>query len=206
MARAQSPKYDCQREQILAVAARLFAARGYSATTMNEIAEALNISKANLYHYVRDKYKLLVEICEGHVLRLEKLVQEIEQQRLAPEPRLRELVLRFVQEYANSQNQHRVLTEDVKFLTLEDSERVLAVERRVVGAFADTLAELRPGLDAAGLAKPLTMLLFGMINWMFTWLKPGGKYTHEDMGPIVADLFFGGIDAVVRKHAAVSTK
>lgn len=205
MPRGPSAKFDLQREQILVVAARLFAASGYSATSMNEVAEALGTSKANLYHYVRDKSELLVEICESHIARLESVVREVDQQNLAPEPRLRQLVLRFVQEYANAQNEHRVLTEDVKFLNPEDRERILQGERRVVSAFAQTLAKLRPGLDTDGLTKPLTMLLFGMINWMFTWLKPGGKLTHEDMAPIVADLFFGGIDAVgVNRTAALT--
>jgi TetR/AcrR family transcriptional regulator len=40
------------------------------------------------------------------------------------------------------------------------------------------------------------MLLFGMINWTFTWLQPGGPLTHQTLGPVVADLFFGGVDAV----------
>jgi len=46
------------------------------------------------------------------------------------------------------------------------------------------------------LHKPLTMLLFGMINWTFTWLKPDGDLSYEDMAPMVADLFFGGLGAV----------
>ena len=56
--------------------------------------------------------------------------------------------------------------------------------------------ELRPELKRAALDKPLTMLLFGMINWMFTWLKPEGPLSHEAMAPLVADLFFGGVPAV----------
>ena len=40
------------------------------------------------------------------------------------------------------------------------------------------------------------MLLFGMMNWMFTWLKPRGALTHAEMAPVVADLFFGGLGAV----------
>jgi hypothetical protein len=40
------------------------------------------------------------------------------------------------------------------------------------------------------------MLLFGMMNWMFTWLQPGGKLTHAAMAPIVADLFFNGLNAM----------
>jgi AcrR family transcriptional regulator len=196
MARGRSPGYDDQRELILSRAAQLFAQRGYSATTMNEVAEACGMSKPALYHYYKDKYTLLVQAAEEHMERLEALVQEVQAQGLDPEPRLRALIERFVEEYANAQHSHRVLTEDVKFLEPEDRERVLAAQRRVVAAFARTIGELRPELKRASLDKPLTMLLFGMINWMFTWLKPDGKLTHDVMAPLVADLFFGGVPAV----------
>jgi AcrR family transcriptional regulator len=196
MARGRSPGYDDQRELILLRAAQLFAQRGYPATSMNEVAEACGMSKPALYHYYKDKYTLLVQAAEEHMGRLEALVQEVQAQGLDPEPRLRALIERFVEEYANAQHSHRVLTEDVKFLEPEDRERVLAAQRRVVAAFARTIGELRPELMRASLDKPLTMLLFGMINWMFTWLKPDGKLTHDVMAPLVADLFFGGVPAV----------
>ena len=54
----------------------------------------------------------------------------------------------------------------------------------------------RPELRDAGLEKALAMLLFGMMNWMFTWLQPKGPLSHADMAPVVADLFFGGLAAV----------
>jgi AcrR family transcriptional regulator len=196
MARGRSPAYDDQRGLILASAAQLFAQRGYPATSMNEVADASGMSKPSLYHYFKDKYTLLVHIAEEHVARLEALVEAVEAEGLAPEPRLRELIHRFVDEYANAQNAHRVLTEDVKFLEEEDRERIVSAQRRVVAGFARAISELRPELKRAALAKPLTMLLFGMINWMFTWLRPDGKLTHEVMAPVVADLFFGGLSAV----------
>jgi TetR/AcrR family transcriptional regulator len=196
MPRGRAPGYDSQREEILARAAELFAHRGYPGTSMNEVAEACGVSKPTLYHYVRDKYQLLVEIAQGHVGRLAALVAEVEAERLAPEPRLRRLIEGFVREYASAQNAHRVLTEDVKFLEDTDRERVLEGQRAVIGAFADAIAALRPDLRGARLDKPLTMLLFGMINWMFTWMRPDGRLTHEDMAPLVADLFFGGLPAV----------
>lgn len=196
MARGRSPGYDDQREMILRHAAELFARRGYPATSMNEVAEACGLSKPTLYHYFRDKYNLLVHIADGHVSRLQALVQEVEDKQLEPEARLRELIHRFVEEYAEAQHAHRVLTEDVRFLQPEDSERILGKERAVVAVFAQALAQMRPDTDAAGLTKALTMLLFGMINWMFTWLKPDGELDYETMAPIVADLFFGGFPAV----------
>ena len=196
MARGRSPGYDDQRDMILRHAAELFARRGYPATSMNEVAEACGLSKPTLYHYFRDKYNLLVHIADGHVSRLQALVQEVQAQNLPPEPRLRALIHRFVKEYAEARYAHRVLTEDVKFLQPEDSERVLNKERAVVAAFADALAQMRPDTETAALTKALTMLLFGMINWMFTWLRPDGELNYETMAPIVADLFFGGVSAV----------
>jgi len=181
---------------ILEHAALLFANRGYSATSMNQVAEACGFSKALLYHYYRDKYSLLVSIAENHVSRLEDLVSDVERQGLAPAARLRELIRRFVEEYAGAKHAHRVLTEDVKFLEEDDRERVLGTQRTVVAGFARVVAELRPDLQQAALAKPLTMLLFGMINWMFIWMRPEGELDYDAMAPVVADLFLGGLPAV----------
>ncbi len=196
MARKRSAGYDDQRELILSHAAHLFARRGYFGTSMNQVAEAAGLSKASLYHYYKDKYALLVQIAEGHVSRLEALVAEVEAENLPPEPRVRQLILRIIEEYADAQDAHRVLTEDVRFLEPEDRERILDKERLVVNGFADAIATWQPQQFQAGLTKPLAMLLFGMINWMFTWLQPDGALTHAQMAPIVADLFFAGVPGV----------
>jgi len=196
MARGRAPSYESQLEHILTHAAALFARQGYSGTSMNQVAQACGVSKPALYHYVRDKQQLVATIAEAHVARLEAVVGEVAAQQLAPDAALRQLILRFVEEYADAQNAHRVLTEDVRFLDAADQAPVLAAERRIVAAFAGAVSAVRPGTAAVALDKPLAMLLFGMINWMFTWLKPGGPMTHADMAPVVCDLFFGGLGAV----------
>ena len=204
MARGRSPGYDDQREMILDHAAQLFANRGYSATSMNQVAEACGFSKALLYHYYRDKYSLLVSIAENHVSRLEDLVADVEGQKLPPEAKLRELIRRFVEEYAGAKHAHRVLTEDVKFMQDADRQRVLETQRTVVNGFARAVIELRPDLKKASIAKPLTMLLFGMINWMFIWMRPDGELDYDAMAPVVADLFLGGLPAVKVPQRIVS--
>jgi AcrR family transcriptional regulator len=207
VARTRSATYDEQRETILARAAALFADQGYTATSMNDIAAACGVSKAGLYHYYRDKRELLFQITAGHVGRLEQFVVEVtEETRDADaQARLRALILRFVREYANARNEHRVLTEDVRFLDDAERAQVQEPQRRVVAAFADAIAAVRPNLARNELGRPLAMLLFGMINWMFTWLRPDGSLTHEQMAPIVADLFFGGLEAVRKPRAAPRT-
>ena len=209
MARGRAPGYDTQREQILARAAELFAQQGYTATSMNQVAQACGVSKPSLYHYVRDKYQLLVEIAEGHVTLLRRLATETSEPLSPrspqssppsvpadPQARLRQLIDSFLGAYADSRAAHRVLTEDVKFLEPADRDRVLGVQREVVDAFAEAIARARPELRGTELQKPLTMLLFGMMNWLFTWLQPGGRLTHAAMAPVVADLFLGGLEAV----------
>jgi AcrR family transcriptional regulator len=196
MGRGRSAGYDEQREMILERAAQLFARRGYPATSMNQVAEACGLSKATLYHYYKDKYALLVSIAETHVSHLESIVHEVLSQKLGPAEQMRELIRSIVEEYAGAQNAHRVLTEDVKFLETDDRQRVLDKERAVVAGFAKVVTALRPDLKKAALSKPLTMLLFGMINWMFTWMKPDGELDYDDMAPVVADLFLGGLSWV----------
>ena len=100
--------------------------------------------------------------------RLDALAREVAAQQLPPAAHLRTLIERFMQAYAHAQHEHRVLTEDVRFLPDAEREQVLSVERRVVGCFADAIVALRPQLRQRQLHKPLTMLLFGMMNWTFT--------------------------------------
>ena len=196
MARPRSSGFEIQREQMLAAAARLFATQGYTATTMQQVAQACEVSKATLYHYVRDKHDLLAQITQSHVARLEVLVAEVQRQKLDDHARLLALISSFMSVYARSQHEHRVLTEDVRFLAPDERRAVLDAQRRVVDAFAEAINVLRPDLRGPRLGKPLAMLLFGMMNWTFTWLRPGAALTHESLAPMVADLFLGGLPAV----------
>jgi AcrR family transcriptional regulator len=200
MARTRAAGYDDQAAAILARAAELFARRGYSATSMNDVAAACDVGKATLYHYHQQKSTLLARIALAHVERLEQVVAAVHARRLAPDAELRALIEAFMAVYAGAQHEHRVLTEDVKFLGDEERAAVQAAQRRVVAAFARTIGRVRP--DLASRATPLAMLLFGMINWTFTWLRPGGAMTHEDLAPMVVQLFFGGLPAVALPQRA----
>ena len=194
MARTRAATYEDQRSLILARAAELFARRGYSAATMNHVAAACAVGKATLYHYYRDKPALLAHIALAHVQRLEAVVAEVHAQRLAPAAELQALIEAFMAVYAGAQHEHRVLTEDVKFLPDAQRQQVETAQRRVVAAFAATIGRVRPELRPR--ATPLAMLLFGMINWTFTWLKPEGPLTHADLAPMVVQLFLGGLPAL----------
>ena len=194
MARTRAPNYEDQKESILVGAADMFARKGYLGTSMNDVAEACALSKGSLYHYYRDKDELLISIAENHVTRLVTLVRSVEQDETIPaRDRLQVLITRFLIEYSDAQNSHRVLTEDVKYLPEVARQRILDQERVVVKGFADAIAVLRPDVKAAELHKAVAMLLFGMLNWLFTWLRPDGSLTHATIAPLVCELFFNGL-------------
>lgn len=213
MARPRAARYEEARQEILHAAARLFAQRGYTAATMSEVARASGLSKATLYHYFGDKQAILEEIALTHVRRLQAVIQEqmpahaasatsagtksvpAALSRELAHAQLHRLLAGFMHAYTGAQHAHRVLAEDVKFLDPPARRRVVAAQRQVVSAFAQALADLRPDLPSP-LHTPLAMLLLGMINWTYLWLKPGKGLSHPDLAPIVADLFWGGLPAV----------
>lgn len=196
MARTKAASFDTQRAAIRDAAAREFADKGYAAATIADIARTCGVSKALMYHYYRDKEHLLADIAESYIERLQTIIDQVRAEALPPAAHLRRLIELFMAEYEHSAARHRVLVQDVKYLQRAHRSRVLAKERKVVLGYVDVVKELAPQSERDDLIKPLTMILFGMINWTFTWFKERGPLSYADMAPIVADLFLGGVARV----------
>jgi AcrR family transcriptional regulator len=196
MSRTRSPAFEQQRDAIRASAARLFARDGYPVASIAELARACGVSKALLYYYYRDKEQLLFDIADRYLDGLLAIVAEVDALPLAPAAKLRALIDRFMAAYEDAAAYHRVLVQDVKYLKSTHRNLVNAKQRRVVQAYADAIAAAAPQLAGDALLKPVTMTLFGMINWTFTWLKDDGPVRHGQMARVVADLFLRGVGAV----------
>jgi len=203
MARGKAPTFQLQRATILDAAAGLFAARGFHNASMAEIARECGVSKALLYHYYRDKEHILYDIAAGHVEDLLEIVAEVEAAAASPRDRLERLILRFMQAYEGGRRQHVVLIQDVKFLSPEQRARIHEQERRVVRAFALTIEEVEPGLRGAALDKAVAMVLFGMMNWTFTWLRPEGALSYVELARVVTRVFLHGIAGLAAEAASL---
>ena len=81
----------------------------------------------------------------------------------------------------------------------------LTTDQRGAG-FARVVGELAPAAAPEALHKPLTMMLFGMMNWTFTWLRDRGPLRYEDLAPVVADLFLGGLGRVRTPQRPVAAR
>ena len=198
MARGKAPTFELQRATMLRAAAGLFAEKGFHNTSVSAIAQACGVSKPLLYHYYRDKEHLLFDIADSYIDELQAIVDAVEARKLDAESHFAELVTRFMEAYEHAQDHHMVLVQDVKFLQQEQAARVAEKQRRVVAAFADALARIEPGLKGRKLDKPVTMILFGMINWTFTWLRADGPLTFHDMAPVVTQIFLNGVRGLMR--------
>ncbi|MCW5624721.1 MAG: TetR family transcriptional regulator [Burkholderiales bacterium] len=193
MARPRADTFELQRDAMLQAAAQLFAERGFAGASMAQLAETCGVSKPLLYHYYRDKEHLLFGIADGYMDRLIAITAEVRALGLDPETHLRALIGRFMQEYQHSQAHHMVLVQDVKFLASAERIRVVEKQRQVVEAFAQAIARTRPRWTRKTLRVPLAMILFGMINWTFTWLRPDGPLAYDDMADVVTEIFLRGI-------------
>src|SRR5689334_22900823 len=199
MARPRAATFEHQRADILHAAATLFAARGYAGASMASVAEACGMSKALLYHYYRDKQHILFDIADRYMDALLDIVAQVQARKLPPAKHLSELIDRFMRTYEHAQRQHTVLIQDVKFLDVAGRRRIIAKQRKVVAAFADVIVSIKPQMGSPALRVPLAMILFGMINWTFTWLRPHGKLSYSDMAGIVSEIFLSGVRGAARR-------
>jgi AcrR family transcriptional regulator len=201
MPRGKAPTFELQRATILQNAARLFAQKGFAGASMADLARACGVSKALLYHYYRDKEHLLFDTADTYMDTLIGIVAEVRARGLPPMEHFAALVARFMQEYEHSQAQHMVLVQDVKFLGESERRQVVAKERQVVEAFAQAIAALEPRFRSKTLRMPLAMILFGMINWTFTWLRADGPLTYQDMAKVVTEIYLRGVSSGDRAAA-----
>ena len=197
MARTRAPDHESQREQILDLAAEKFAQTSYPSTSMSDLATASGTSKARLYHYYESKEAILFDLLDRYTKRLMLIIAEVEgasQRRgLTERDAFAELVRAFLAEYETSHSRHVALLNDVKYLEDAQREIVLDRQRDIVAAFARQLARAYPDRISKENQTSVTMMVFGMINWTFTWLKPGGRLGYRDFAEQVIDLMERGL-------------
>lgn len=194
MARSRALDHDEKRQAILHRAAIVFARDGYDRASMSRVAAECGVSKALLYHYHASKEALLFDILHSHLSALVEAVEDADDPSLAPEARLERLVAALLDAYRDADAEHRVQLGSLKVLPEAEQERLKALERRLVAIVAEAVRSFDPGrFDGTALLKPVTMSVFGMVNWVYLWFRDGGAVSREDYARIVTRLVAGGI-------------
>ena len=187
------PGYD--QQSVLNVAVEVFNRHGYDATSMGILAENLGISKSAIYHHVPSKEDLLALALEQALGGLESVWEAPETKEGSAEHRLEFVVRSTV----------RVLTERLPFVTLllrlrgntETERRALERRRGFDRKVAELIGEAREEGTVRSDIDPRTVsrLLFGTINSIVEWYRPGGALTSEKLADDVVAVLFNGLRA-----------
>jgi AcrR family transcriptional regulator len=195
MARTRANDYDRKRQGILSRSAALFAEHGYTGTSITMIAEACGVSKALMYHYYSSKDAVLFDLLEDHLQNLVTVVEAAARSAGNPEEKLFAISAALLEAYRGADAEHQVQISSLKLLPPAQQESLKEMERRLVVIVSDAIADAIPHVaKKRHLLKPLTMSLFGMLNWHYLWFRDGKGITREKYARMVTSLILSGAD------------
>ena len=206
MARSRANDYDDKRQAILDRSAELFSAHGYDRASMNKIAEACGVSKANLYHYYKDKEGMLFDVIRFHLKELLEVVETADDPGAPPEARLRGLIAALLEAYRDADSQHNVQISSMRFLPHERQTELKRMERDLVIIFSSAVVGVAPHLKGTKMLTPVTMSLFGMVNWHYLWFKITGSVSRAEYAELVTRLIVDGARNVLKQPSKTSKR
>ena len=183
------------RQEILRTAARLFQQRGYDATSMNDVAAALKLSKGGLYHHFQSKDEILFHIMSHAMDITEERVINVVRRVEGAQERLRTLIRLHIEV---------VLSEEDREITVmlhENHPLPLALRRKINGRKKDyvhfvenLIADVQRlrGSSSSVTPRAAAFALLGMINWIYQWHRPEGTLTGEAIVRQYTEIFFRG--------------
>jgi TetR/AcrR family transcriptional regulator, cholesterol catabolism regulator len=185
-----------RREELTRTAARLFADRGYHGTSLADVAEALGMQKASLYHHIDSKEDLLWEVAWRGAEAFHAALDAVPEASSVPE-RIRLALRAHLGVVGDQLDAATVFTREWRALDGERRERFVAERRRYEERIRDLFregvegGELRTDLDVATAA----LLFLSAANWAYTWLRPGADTDA------LADRFFAVLLDGMRGYA-----
>jgi len=163
--------------------------------SMAQIAGRADVSKALLYHYYPGKDALIFDIIRTHLTELDAAIAAAEDASLPPRDRLRALVHAVLEQYRDADDYHMVQLNGTRALSELQRHEIVSLERAIVRRFATVIRVIHPDIDKdRPILTAVTMSLFGMMNWAYTWFRDGGPVTRADYADIATDIFLGGFE------------
>jgi TetR/AcrR family transcriptional regulator, cholesterol catabolism regulator len=193
--RSDASRAKMRQREIIDAAAEIFHRKGYSETSVQDIAEAVGILKGSLYYYIDSKedllFQMLLEVHEG----AKSVVEETSQLEGSALQRLRAYVQAHVEYNARNISKIAVYYHDFGLLAAKRKKAIMEqrhyYESFVVGLIEEAQAEG----DVAKSANPalLANAIFGVANWIYTWYRPSGSASPEYLGELYSELIVNGL-------------
>jgi TetR/AcrR family transcriptional regulator, cholesterol catabolism regulator len=183
-------RYDRRRAEVVNAAARVFAERGYEATTMDDLSEATGLAAGGLYHYIGSKEQLLFDICAELLDPLLADARAIVAEGAPPEETLRRLVRVWVDHVERHRDHMRVFQQERQLIERGPRWRAVRGSRK---KFERVLEGV---LEAGGFVHPDRRIaleaLLAMINALPQWFRPRGRLTPDQVAEGFCDLLLHG--------------
>jgi len=182
------------RENILEAAAQVFREKGYHGASMSDIAEAVNLQKASLYHHVSSKQEILLAVLDRALELLLERISPISAQKIPPDKKLQLMIREYLQ----------ILVENIDLAAVLLFEH-RALERRQHARHIpnrDKFESLWKNVINEGISKKLfkfddpsmvVRALLGLMNWTITWYRPDGEKTIDQVADDYSNLLLNGL-------------
>ncbi len=180
-----------KRRRILEEAMVLFYESGYRESSLDNLAERLNVTKPFIYSYFPGKGEILYEICKPSVELTLRAAIEVVESEDKPTEKLRKLVSRFVVIVCENRESIALFQRNHKSLLPEHNEKIMTSRKKF-----DMILEsiLSAGKEAGEFdirdVRIASLAISGMVNWTHTWYNPDGSMTPFQLGDRLADLAF----------------
>ena len=182
------------REDILEAAAQVFRQKGFHGASMNDIAEAVSLQKASLYHHVSSKQEILLEILERALQLLLEKISAITTQNIPADEKLRLMIRQYLQILAENMDLAAVLLFEHRALEHRQHARHIPNRDKFESLWKDAIVE--------GVDKKLfkcddpalaTRALLGQLNWTITWFRENGALSIEQIADKYSNLLLNGL-------------
>lgn len=185
---------EAKLQHILRTASQVFAQQGFEGASMRDISRATGVSLAGLYYYFENKQHLLYLIqSTTFTFVLESLRSRLHGVS-EPLERLRLLVQNHIEYFLSHPNEMKVLSHEEEALGEPYSEKVQAIKRRYYALAREIFDSLATEGLAPGIQPRIAVLsLFGMMNWIYKWHKPGVDPDAEELTTAIVGLFLHGV-------------
>ena len=182
-------------ERIVGAAVRLFAAKGFDATTVQEVVEAASVTKGALYHYFGSKDDLLFEIYRALIGRQMADLDRIVAARLDAATTVRRIVVSLVETTAESVDETAVFVREMHRLDADRMASFRSERRRYHETFRSVVeqAQRDGGFSSAVPADTAVLIALGVVNQLPTWYRPDGPKSPTQLGGEIADFVLAAL-------------
>ena len=177
-----------RREFILERAGELFSERGYHATSMRDIAEAIGIRAPSLYAHIARKEDLLYGIVTEAATQFLASVDGVRASTGSPATKLRDAMRAHVRVVADNLQGARVFHHEWRALSEPRRAEIQALRDRYEALWDQLIAELRP--EDPGFAR---LLALSAANWTYVWYDPEGALSPEEVADRFTALLLRGL-------------